>query len=100
MDAQPYRRQPPLPTGLQRAAERYRADVLPRAREAYALSIKAFQAGQYDYAKVVQARRDVAQTNLEYVAALGEAWRAAAALSGLTLEDVWPPPAPKPSVVK
>jgi cobalt-zinc-cadmium efflux system outer membrane protein len=80
-----------------RRAERYRSDVLPRAREAFDLSVKAYQVGQYDYAKVVQAQRDVAQTNLDYIAVLGEAWRAAAILSGLTLEDVWPPPpVPRP----
>jgi cobalt-zinc-cadmium efflux system outer membrane protein len=73
-------------------AERYRTDVLPRAKESFALSVQAYQAGVFDYARVVDAQRGIAQASLEYVASLGEAWRAAAVLSGLLLEDVWPPP--------
>ena len=37
------------------------------------------------------AQQAVAQARLEYARARGEAWRAAAVISGLTLEEAWPP---------
>lgn len=84
----------------QQRAERYRTAILPRARETYELSLKAYKGGQFEYLRVLEAQRSVAQANLEYVRALGEAWKAAGAISGLTLEDHWPPmlhvPSPEP----
>lgn len=81
-------------------AERYRTAILPRARETYQLSLKAYKGGQFEYLRVLEAQRSVAQANLEYFRALGEAWKAAAVISGLTLEDHWPPalhvPSPEP----
>ena len=41
------------------------------------------------------AQQAVAQARLEYARARGEAWRAASAISGLTLEEAWPPPQAK-----
>jgi cobalt-zinc-cadmium efflux system outer membrane protein len=79
----------------QRAA-RYRIAILPRAKESFELSLQAFRGGQFEYLKVVQAQRVVSEANLEYVKALGEAWKAASVISGLTLEEQWPlapPPA-------
>jgi cobalt-zinc-cadmium efflux system outer membrane protein len=73
-------------------AERYRTAILPRAKEAYELSVKAYQGGLFEYLRVLEAQRAVAQANLEYIRALGEAWKAAAAISGLTLEERWPAP--------
>jgi outer membrane protein, heavy metal efflux system len=72
-------------------AERYRTSVLPDAREAYELSVAAFQGGQFEYLRVLQAQRAVAETNLEYVRALIELWLAASDLAGLLLEEDWPP---------
>ena len=77
-----------------RRAERYRASLLPRAQETYELSLKAFRGGQFEYLRVVQAQRAVAEARLEYNRALGEAWRAAGEISGYLLEEVWPPPPP------
>jgi len=80
-----------------RRADRYRTAILPRAQEAYELSRKAYAGGVFEYLRVLEAQRAVAQANLEYVRALGEAWKAAGAISGLTLEDHWPPvPFPRP----
>jgi cobalt-zinc-cadmium efflux system outer membrane protein len=70
--------------------------VLPKAREAADLSAKAFQAGQFTYLQVLVANRAVAEAKLEYVTALTEAWKAAAELSGLLLEENWPARPPKP----
>jgi cobalt-zinc-cadmium efflux system outer membrane protein len=79
----------------QRRAEAYRVDILPRAEETYDLSLKAFKGGQFEYLRVIQAQRSVAEARLAYNTALGQAWKAAAELSGLLLEEIWPPPPAK-----
>ena len=71
-------------------AEQYRTDILPKAEETYKLSLEAFKGGQFEYLRVIQAQRVVAEARLEYNRALGEAWRGAAELSGLLLEESWP----------
>ena len=71
-------------------AERYRDAILPRAKEAYTLSVRAYQGGQFEYLRVLQAQRAVAEARLEYLRSLGEAWRAASDIAGLMLEDQWP----------
>ncbi len=73
-----------------RREERYRTAILPRARETYDLSLKAYQGGQFEYLRVLEAQRALTQANLEAVRALGDAWKAASAISGLTLEEEWP----------
>jgi len=73
-----------------RREERYRVAILPRARETYELSLKAYQGGQFEYLRVLEAQRALTQANLEAVRALGDAWKAASAISGLTLEEEWP----------
>ncbi len=75
-------------------AEQYRIDILPKATETYKLSLEAFKGGQFEYLRVIQAQRAVAEARLEYNRAIGEAWRAAAELSGLLLEEWWPGPPP------
>lgn len=85
------------------AAARERADVyakrlIPRAEETYTLSLAAFKGGQFEYLRVIQAQRAIAEARLEYNKSIGEAWRAAAELSGLLLEESWPGPQPGPGV--
>lgn len=82
----------------QRAA-RYRAQIVPRAEESYDLAMKAFKGGQFEYLRVIQAQRAAAEARLELNRSLGEAWRAAAELSGLLLEEAWPGPLPDPGAV-
>jgi cobalt-zinc-cadmium efflux system outer membrane protein len=77
-------------------AEQYRAEIIPRAEETYKLSLGAFKGGQFEYLRVIAAQRAVSEARLEYNRALGEAWRAAAELSGLLLEESWPGPAALP----
>jgi len=77
-------------------AEQYRKEILPRAEETYKLSLEAFKGGQFEYLRVIQAQRSVAEARLEYNRALGEAWRAAAELSALLLEENWPGPPAEP----
>ena len=71
-------------------AERYRTAILPGAGDAYRLSLEAFRGGQFEYLRVLQAQRAVAEANLEYVRALAEVWRAASEIAGLLLEEEWP----------
>lgn len=71
--------------------DQYRTDILPDARKAHQLSMVAFQGGEFQYLRVLQAQRTIAETNLEYVRALGEMWKAAGDISGLLLEEDWPP---------
>jgi cobalt-zinc-cadmium efflux system outer membrane protein len=77
-------------------AEVYRTQLIPRAEETYNLSMSAFKGGQFEYLRVIQAQRAIAEARLELNRSLGEAWRAAAELSGLVLEEWWPgaPPGP------
>lgn len=74
----------------QKLAGQYRTQILPKAEETYKLSLEAFKGGQFEYLRVVQSQRAVAEARLEYNRALGDAWRAAAELSGLLLEEWWP----------
>ncbi len=79
-------------------ANQYRTKVLPLAKEAYDISLAAYnKGGQFESLQVLQAQRALAEANVEYVRALGEAWRAAGVLSGLLLEEAWPV-AQQPSV--
>lgn len=76
-------------------AEKYKAAILPKAEQSYQLSLKAYQGGQFEYLRVLQAQRAVAEARLEYLRSLGEMWRAASEIAGLMLEDQWPlAPAP------
>jgi cobalt-zinc-cadmium efflux system outer membrane protein len=75
-------------------AERYRTGVLPAADKTYRLALGAFQGGQFEYLRVLQALRTVQDARLEYVRALADAWRAASEIAGLILEDAWPPSTP------
>ena len=68
-----------------------------RAEETSELSLKAFRGGQFEYLRVLQAQRALAEARLEYNRSLGEAWQAAGVISGLLLEEAWPvTPAPAP----
>jgi len=79
-------------------AEKYKASILPKAEESYQLSLKAYQGGQFEYLRVLQAQRAVAEARLEYLRSLGEMWRAASEVAGLMLEDEWPlSPGPAPA---
>jgi cobalt-zinc-cadmium efflux system outer membrane protein len=77
-------------TAARQRAERYRTAILPDATRAYQLSQTAFRGGQFEYLRVLQAQRAVAEANLEYIRALAGAWRAASEIAGLLLEEHWP----------
>lgn len=77
-------------TAAKERAERYRNSIMPDAREAYKLALSAFQGGQFEYLRVLQAQRTVAEATLVYVQILAEQWRAASEIAGLLLEEHWP----------
>jgi cobalt-zinc-cadmium efflux system outer membrane protein len=77
-------------------AERYRREIVPRVEESARLALEAFRGAQFDYLRVLAAQRAVAEAKLELNRALNDAWRAAAELSGLLLEEVWPGPVAPP----
>ncbi|HUR55811.1 MAG TPA: TolC family protein [Gemmataceae bacterium] len=72
----------------------YKAEVLPRGEETYRLTVAAAERGQFDAQQVMDAQRALAEDRLEYVKALGDAWKAAAELSALLMEEWWPGPPP------
>ena len=80
-----------------RRADIYRAEILPKAQETFSLSLAAFKGGQFEYLRVIQAQRALAEAKLEYNRALGDAWKGAARLSGLLLEESWPDPPHQPA---
>jgi cobalt-zinc-cadmium efflux system outer membrane protein len=74
------------------------AEVQKKAEEAFQLIVEEKNFIFTTVQRLV-AQQEVTQARLDYVRALGEAWRAASALSGLTLEEQWPP-APGPTTAE
>lgn len=68
---------------------RYRTSIMPLAERAYKFSLEAFKAGQFEFLRVLQAQRSLAEARLEYNRALLDAWQAASELAGLSLEEYW-----------
>ncbi|VTR97667.1 TolC family protein [Tuwongella immobilis] len=84
-------------TASRKRAERYLTSIVPKAEETYQLSLKAYQGGQFEYLRVLQAQRAVAEARLKAIQSLGEMWQFAAEIAGFMLEDEWPlPPAAAP----
>jgi outer membrane protein, heavy metal efflux system len=69
----------------QARADRYAKKILPAARRAYEIAFAAFKGGQFEYLRVLQAQRAYQEATLEYVRALGDAWRGVSAIQGLLL---------------
>ncbi|HQR43434.1 MAG TPA: TolC family protein, partial [Gemmatales bacterium] len=57
--------------------ERIKKIILPKSEQTYQLSLKAYQGGQFEYLRVLEAQRNLAEAKLELVRSLGESWRAA-----------------------
>ncbi len=66
-------------------ADRYRTEMLPRARRAYELQVTKYQQMGLAYPEVLTAQRLVFTLQLSYLQALDEEWRAAIALQNYTL---------------
>ena len=66
-------------------AERYRTEMLPRARRAYQLEVTKYQQMAQGYPHVLAAQHMLFTLQLTYIQALNEEWRAAIALQNYTL---------------
>jgi hypothetical protein len=71
------------------------ASVRLKAEEAFRLIVEKKNFNLTTVQRLI-AQQAVTQATLDQVKALGDAWRAASVLSGLTLEEQWPPSAPAP----
>ena len=67
------------------SAERYRTEMLPRARRAYQLEVTKYQQMAQAYPHVLTAQHMLFTLQLTYLHALDEEWRAALALQNYTL---------------
>ena len=65
-----------------RASETYRAEILPRAEEAYRLYLTRYRQMAAAYPQVLVAQRTLFEISTEYLESLNEAWRAAMRLQG------------------
>lgn len=72
-------------------AERYRTAVVPKVEEGVRFLELQREKGVIEPLKVFVAQRALADAKLEQNKVVGEAWRAAAELSGLLMEEAWPP---------
>lgn len=68
-----------------RAAEKYRAEILPRAQKAYDLYSSNYREMTAAYPQVLIAQRNLAQAQLDYVAALENLWLAATQIHGMLI---------------
>ncbi len=66
-------------------AEKYRTEMLPRARRAYQLQVTKYQQMAQAYPPVLTAQALLFTLQLSYLHALNEEWRAAIALQNYTL---------------
>lgn len=66
-------------------AERYRTEMLPRARRAYELEVTKYQQMAQAYPHVLAAQHMLFTLQLTYIQALNEEWRSAIALQNYTL---------------
>jgi cobalt-zinc-cadmium efflux system outer membrane protein len=70
-----------------RASEAYRAEILPRAEEAYRLYLSRYREMAAAYPQVLVAQRTFFEVSTEYLESLNEAWRAALQLQGFLAGD-------------
>jgi cobalt-zinc-cadmium efflux system outer membrane protein len=70
-----------------RVSEAYRTEIIPRAEEAYQLYLDKYQEMQAAYPQVLIARRTLLQSNLDYIAALENLYRAGLPLRGFLIGE-------------
>ena len=68
-------------------AERYRTEMIPRARRAYELQVTKYQQMALEYPAVLAAQHMLFTLQLGYTQALNEEWRAAIALQNYALTN-------------
>lgn len=70
-----------------RSAEAYRADILPRAEEAYRLYLARYREMGAAYPQVLVAQRALFEMTEEYLGHLESAWRSALRIQGFLFDD-------------
>lgn len=75
-------------TTARRQVESYREKIVPGARRSFELVNRAYQAGEISQIELLEAQQTQAETELEYVDALGALWEALAELEALVGEDL------------
>lgn len=75
------------------ATERYREQILPRARKAYELMFGQYGTMTASYPQVLSTQRMLFQLQADYIVALERHWIAGLALQGLLLTDALEAPA-------
>ncbi|MDX1967085.1 MAG: TolC family protein [Planctomycetaceae bacterium] len=80
--------------GRYRAADqlvvRYEEKIIPLARESVKVIQEAFDQGQFDFLRLLQAQRALVESQLGYISALETRWMTAAELSGLAQVEAFP----------
>lgn len=80
--------------GRYRAADqlvvRYEEKIIPLAQESVKLIQKAFDQGQFDFLRLLQAQRALVESQLGYIDALETRWTTAAELAGLAQVEAFP----------
>jgi cobalt-zinc-cadmium efflux system outer membrane protein len=80
--------------GRYRAADqlvlRYEEKIIPLARENVQLIQEAFDQGQFDFVRLLQAQRALVESQLGYISALETRWMTAAELAGLAQVEAFP----------
>jgi cobalt-zinc-cadmium efflux system outer membrane protein len=69
---------------------RYEQRILPKASEGIRVIQLGFEAGQFDFQRLLQAQRLLVEADLGYVQALEARWNAAAELAGLAQVEAFP----------
>lgn len=81
-------------TGRYRVADqqvhRYESRIVPKARDGVRIIQGAFDQGQFDFLRLLQAQRILVESNLGYIDSLEQRWDAAAELAGLTQLEAFP----------
>jgi outer membrane protein, heavy metal efflux system len=67
-------------------AERYRNDLLPRARQAYQLYLEKYQSMAQAYPQVIVSQRTLFELEVHYIDSLDRSWQNAIALENFTLQ--------------
>ncbi len=77
-------------------SERYRTELLPRARRAYELYLMKYQQMAGSYPQVLLSQRTLFELQIDYIRSLAELWSNAVALQNYGLTDGLQPPAGAP----
>ena len=74
----------------QATVDNYEKGILPDARRTLGLVQRGYEAGQFDFLRILQTQRSVFETNLEYINALQDRLTAGAVIAGLLQLDQFP----------